>query len=146
SEVRPHIAWLTFVLGFVGGYADSASFVLANTFTGHVTGAFVLAAISAASHDWSTYWVRITGIPVFLGGILLSATLRRLAAGRSAWLLFSSVMGIEAVLISGAYLALTSHLPVRIGLFVICMSLALGLQDGTCQRQGGISVHSTYLT
>jgi uncharacterized membrane protein YoaK (UPF0700 family) len=35
---RPADAWLSFGLAFIGGYGDAASFVLAKTFTGHVTG------------------------------------------------------------------------------------------------------------
>lgn len=38
--------WLSSVLAFVGGYGDADSFVLAKTFTGHVTGSLVLAAIA----------------------------------------------------------------------------------------------------
>jgi uncharacterized membrane protein YoaK (UPF0700 family) len=34
--------WLSFGLAFVGGYGDAASFILAKTFTGHVTGNLVL--------------------------------------------------------------------------------------------------------
>jgi porin len=41
---------------------------------------------------------------------------------------------------------LTSHLTIKFGLFVSCMSLALGLQNGAFSRAGGISVHTTYLT
>jgi uncharacterized membrane protein YoaK (UPF0700 family) len=44
--------WLSLGLAFVGGYGDAASFVLAKTFTGHVTGNLVLAAIAVAAHDW----------------------------------------------------------------------------------------------
>src|SRR5712672_70285 len=55
-------------------------------------------------------------------------------------------MTIEIVLISTAYLALTSHLKARFGLFVGCVSLALGLQNGAFSQAGGISVHTTYLT
>ena len=45
SNIRQADTWLSFVLAFVGGYGDAASFVLAKTFTGHVTGNLVLAAI-----------------------------------------------------------------------------------------------------
>ena len=142
----PSERWLSLALAFAGGYADSASFVLANTFTGHVTGAFVLAAISVASHDWPTFWRRLIGIAFFLVGILLSEALGRFAARKPPSFLLSSVMGIEIVLISAAYLAITSQLALRLETFVSCMSLALGLQNGTWQRAGGVSVHTTYIT
>jgi uncharacterized membrane protein YoaK (UPF0700 family) len=143
---RASDVWLSLGLAFAGGYGDSASFVLANTFTGHVTGAFVLAAISVASHDWPTCSRRFIGIALFVAGILCSATLRRFAIRKPPWFLFSSVMGIEIVLISAAYFAMTSHVAFRLELFVSCMSLALGLQNGAWQKAGAISVHTTYLT
>jgi uncharacterized membrane protein YoaK (UPF0700 family) len=139
-------AWLSFGLAFVGGYGDSASFVLADTFTGHITGSFVLAAISVARHDWPTCWRRFMGIGLFMAGILLSATLRRFARRTPPWFLLSLVMGIEIVLISLAYFSMTSHIALRLELFVGCMSLALGLQNGTWQRAGETSVHTTFLT
>jgi uncharacterized membrane protein YoaK (UPF0700 family) len=43
--------WLSFELALVGGYGDAAGFVIAKTFTGHVTGSLVLATVGAAAHD-----------------------------------------------------------------------------------------------
>src|SRR5580698_4733353 len=45
--------WLYLAFAFVGGYGDAVSFVLAKTFTGHITGSLVLAAIAIAAHAWS---------------------------------------------------------------------------------------------
>ena len=45
-----------------------------------------------------------------------------------------------------AYLALASHSTSAAEIFVICLSLALGLQNAAFRRTGGISVHTTYLT
>ena len=39
-EEPRQITWLSCGLAFVGGYGDAASFILAKTFTGHVTGNF----------------------------------------------------------------------------------------------------------
>jgi uncharacterized membrane protein YoaK (UPF0700 family) len=49
SNIRQTDTWLSFGLAFVGGYGDAASFVLAKTFTGHVTGNLVLTAIAVAA-------------------------------------------------------------------------------------------------
>ena len=38
-------------LAFIGGYADASSFLLARTFTGHLTGNCILAVVSAASRS-----------------------------------------------------------------------------------------------
>jgi uncharacterized membrane protein YoaK (UPF0700 family) len=45
-----------------------------------------------------------------------------------------------------ATLALASGMASRVEIFVIFVSLALGLQNGAFRRVGGISVHTTYLT
>lgn len=50
------------------------------------------------------------------------------------------------ILTMTAYLALASGAAPRVEIFVICLSLALGMQNGAFQRTGGISVHTTYLT
>jgi uncharacterized membrane protein YoaK (UPF0700 family) len=146
SAVRLSNVWLSFGLAFVGGYADAAGFLLANSFTGHATGNLVLAAISLAGADWPTFFRRVLAIALFLTGIFFSVALERFVANRPSWSLLRAMMGIEIVLISIAYCALTSHLAARLQLFVGCMSLALGLQNGAFRAAGGIGVHTTYLT
>jgi uncharacterized membrane protein YoaK (UPF0700 family) len=49
SNIRQTDTWLSLGLAFVGGYGDAAGFVLAKTFTGHVTGNLVLGAIARES-------------------------------------------------------------------------------------------------
>lgn len=138
-------SWLSFGLAFVGGYCDAAGYVLAKTFTGHITGTLVLAAISVAGHDWRTLLRHLSAIVLFLSGLVLILISERFTRVPSRFLL-PIVMGAEIILISTAYLAFTSDLPARFGLFVGCMSLALGLQNGAFGQSGGISVHTTYLT
>jgi len=52
----------------------------------------------------------------------------------------SGEMGIESLLIVMPYFASGSHAAVRLESFVVCMSLALGLQDGAFRRTRGASV------
>jgi uncharacterized membrane protein YoaK (UPF0700 family) len=79
-------------------------------------------------------------------GIPLSILMERALAAWSSWRLLPTIMGIEVILIVTAYFALASHAARGTELFVVCMSLALGLQNGAFRRTGGISVHTTYLT
>jgi uncharacterized membrane protein YoaK (UPF0700 family) len=79
-------------------------------------------------------------------GIPLSILMERALAAWSSWRLLPTIMGIEVILIAAAYFALLLHAAWGTELFVICMSLALGLQNGAFRRTGGISVHTTYLT
>jgi uncharacterized membrane protein YoaK (UPF0700 family) len=50
------------------------------------------------------------------------------------------------ILILAAYMALAVPVPARIEIFVVCLSLALGLQNGAFRQTGGISVHTNYMT
>ena len=146
TDIRQTDAWLSFGLAFVGGYGDAASFVLAKTFTGHVTGNLVLGAIAVAAHEWRAMLGPLSAIVTFLLGVLLSTLIARPLKAWPAWPLLPTVMGIEVILIVAASLALASDVAHGVEIFVIFVSLALGLQNGAFRRAGGISVHTTYLT
>jgi len=143
---RPADAWLSFGLAFIGGYGDAASFVLAKTFTGHVTGNLVLGAIAVAAQDWRAMLGPLSAIVTFLLGIVLSVLIARPLKAWPSWPLLPTIMGIEVILIVAAASALASGTARRVEIFVVFMSLALGLQNGAFGRVGGISVHTTYLT
>jgi uncharacterized membrane protein YoaK (UPF0700 family) len=138
--------WLSWGLAFVGGYGDAASFVLTKTFTGHVTGNLVLAAIAVAAHDWRAALGRLSAIVTFLIGTGLSLLIVRQLRAWPSLRLLPSIMATEAILITAASLALASNMAHRVEMFVILVTLALGLQNGTLRRAGGTSVHTTYLT
>jgi uncharacterized membrane protein YoaK (UPF0700 family) len=146
SNIRQTDTWLALGLAFVGGYGDAASFVLAKTFTGHVTGNLVLGAISVAAHDWRATLGRLSAIVTFLIGVALSMLIARFMKAWPSLPLLPTVMGIEVILIVAAALALESGMALRGEIFVIFLSLALGLQNGAFRRVAGITVHTTYLT
>lgn len=131
-------------LAFVGGYADAASFLLANTFTGHLTGNCILAAVSAASQEWYLAADRLLAVAVFLVGIICSLTLTRFIPVRLRRYSLAIAMFIEVLLILSACLFLanrTDHEP-----FIVCICLALGIQNDALRKTNGFSVHSTYMT
>ena len=146
TGVRQTDAWLSFGLAFVGGFGDAASFVLAKTFVGHVTGNLVLGAIAVASHDWRALLGPLSAIVSFLIGIVLSTLIARPLKAWPSWPLLPTVMGIEVILIVAASLALAADVPHGVAVFVILVALALGLQNGAFRRAGGTSVHTTFLT
>lgn len=146
SDIGQPDNWLSFAFAFVGGFGDAAGFILAKTFTGHVTGNLVLAAIAVVAHDWRATFAHFSAVICFLAGIPLIVLIVRLPPARSPWPLLTTVVAIEVILIVAAYLAVASHAAAGLEIFVICMSLALGLQNGAFRRTGGISVHTNYLT
>jgi uncharacterized membrane protein YoaK (UPF0700 family) len=111
-------------LAFVGGYADASSYLLARTFTGHLTGNCVLAAVSAASKDWYLTLDRLLAVTVFLGGILFSLILNRFALVQLRQSSLAIAMFIEVLLFLSASLFLSNRANVE--LFIVCMCLALG--------------------
>jgi uncharacterized membrane protein YoaK (UPF0700 family) len=146
TNIRQTEVRLSFGLAFVGGYGDAASFVLVKTFTGHVTGNLVLGAIAVAAHDWRAMVSHLSAVVTFLAGGILSAAIVRSLKAWPLWALLPTIVGIEVILIVTASLTLALHMAHGIEIFVIFVSLALGLQNGAFRRSGGISVHTTYLT
>jgi uncharacterized membrane protein YoaK (UPF0700 family) len=146
SDTRRPEEWLFFALAFVGGYSDAVSVVLAKTFTGHVTGSLVLAAIAIAAHGWPALVVHLSAVLFFLVGVISSVLLEQILLAWPSFRPLPTVLSIEVILTLTAYLALASRVGPRIEIFVVCLSLALGMQNGAFQRTGGISVHTTYLT
>jgi uncharacterized membrane protein YoaK (UPF0700 family) len=146
SNIRQTDTWLSFGLAFVGGYGDAASFILAKTFTGHVTGNVVLGAIAVAARDWRATLGSLSAIVAFSTGVLLSTLLVRPLKAWPSWPLLPTIMGIEVILMVAASLALVSGVTPRVEMFVTFVSLALGLQNGAVRHVGGISVHTTYVT
>jgi uncharacterized membrane protein YoaK (UPF0700 family) len=131
-------------LAFVGGYADASSYLLARTFTGHLTGNCVLAAVSAASQEWYLMLDRLLAVIVFLAGILVSLILSRFVPVRLRQYSLAIAMFIEVLLIVSASLFVMNRANAE--LFIVCMCLALGIQNGALDKTNGISVHSTYMT
>ena len=146
TNIRLTDTWLSFGLAFVGGYGDAAGFVLAKTFTGHVTGNLVLGAIAVAAHDWRATLGHLSAIVTFLIGVLVSVLIARPFKAWPSAPFLPIVMGIEVILIVAASLVLASDVAHGVAIFVIFVSLALGLQNGAFRRVGGITVHTTYLT
>jgi hypothetical protein len=54
-------------LAFIGGYADASSFLTVSTFTGHLTGNCVLAAVSVATKEWYVAMDRLLAVAAFFG-------------------------------------------------------------------------------
>jgi hypothetical protein len=141
-DTRATDTWLSLGLAFVGGYGDAASFVLAKTFTGHVTGNLVLGAIALAAHDWRASLGHLSPIVSFLRGIALSVVMVRPYKAWQSWPLLPTIMGIEVILIVAASLALAAQMAHGVEIFVIFMSLALGLQNGSFHRVGVASLYT----
>lgn len=99
DNIDARLARLGLLLGFVGGYVDTAGFLaLQGLFTAHVTGNFVTLGASFA-HGVSGSVAKLAALPVFclfvIGARLLGASWR---AGPASG--FRLLIGIEAVLLT----------------------------------------------
>ena len=107
----------------------------------------VLGTISVAAMYWPTSFARLSAVVSFLASLVLSVLLMWSLSSRQASRSFvSGAIAVETLLMLGAYWAFT-HLPIAgTEVFVVLLSLALGLQNGAVRRAGALSVHTTYLT
>ena len=131
-------------LALAGGFADAAAYLLVGSFTGHITGNTVLAAIALGSGKMDASGLRLTAVVAFLlataGGLLLP----RMGLGRNGTLALALI--VEAAVVGVAPLSRFSH-GSHTNLFMLaCLCLALGLQNGTFSKSEGVSVHATYIT
>ena len=137
---------LVLIFGFVGGYVDAASYVLAKTFTGHATGNSVLAAISLAERNWSQTATCTLAIIAYFTGIPLHVLLQRLGRRLPFLSLLQLALLVEAVLIVIAISIERGGWHIREQLFIFSMALALGVQNAALRKAGTVSVHTTFVT
>jgi len=128
---------------FLDGYCDAISFFLVGTFTGHVTGNSVLAAMRVALFDARGTLACSLAILFFLAGTFLGARLAQTLAGRSERFILQATMGVEVALILVGYLAVSGTSPIRNELYIAALALAMGLQNGAFRRANGLTVHTT---
>ena len=106
----------------------------------------MLAAIAIAAHAWSSMAVHLSAVACFLTGVFASVRIERVLMAWRGLKSLPTLLIAEAFLTLAAYFALAIHAITGVEVFVVCMSLALGIQNGAFQSTGGISVHTTYLT
>ncbi len=130
------------LLAFCGGYGDATGYLLAQTFTGHVTGNLVLLAIALLGAHPAQTFPRIASIISFLAatgaGFLLTGWSRRYATplaflAQTTLLLFVVAPNVRH----------SASFPL---LLTIALSLSLGLQNGLVTSIDDVSLHSTFVS
>lgn len=131
-------------LALAGGFADAAAYLLVGSFTGHITGNTVLGAIAVGAVKMDAFWRSLTAIVAFLLATAAGILLSRLGLGKSRTL--SLALSVEAVLVGVAPLFRFLHNSHTNSFMLVCLCVALGLQNGTFNKSKGVSVHATYIT
>ncbi len=137
---KPYLL-ISLLLAFTGGFADAGSYILVDTFAGHITGNAMLLMIDVVRADWPHAVLCLVAIPAFLIGT---------AAG-AAWLhpphhspcrrLFPR-LALELLLVA---VSLAVGPGERIP-FLLLAGLALGLQNGSVGKIASVSYHTTFIT
>lgn len=133
-------------MAMAGGYSDAASYLLAHTFTGHVTGNMVLAAISLAQVRFSSLGLISSAIAFFLLGTYLGQRLKASIHRTLEIRPLRITVAVELLLVIMAPIPLIFHLPHAVIGMVVCLASAMGLQNGSYSKTGAVSLHTTYLT
>ncbi len=136
---------LGLILACAGGYADASSYLLSGSFTGHVTGNAVLMAIALAGGRGAQALSCLLAVGGFLIGTAIGLVWPRLVGGggcrRLAW-----PLAAETAPIAAGLCVIWLRLPVSRALFLACVCLALGVQNGILNRLGAASVRTTFIT
>ncbi len=137
---------VSLILSVAGGFADAGSFVLAHSFTGHITGNSILMAVYMTDGRWAEVATCLVAIVAFLVGTAAGTSWPH-APGRSACQRLTSPIAIEVVLIgSGLACLALSPSPFGRAVFIACLCLALGVQNGVLDKIGSVSFHTTFIT
>lgn len=137
---------VSLILSVVGGFADAGSYVLAHSFTGHITGNSILMAVYVAAGHWDDVITCLVAVVAFLVGTA-GGTAWPHAPGRSACRRLTGPIAVEILLIASS-LACLDLVPPLLGhdLFIACLCVALGLQNGALGKIGPVSFHTTFIT
>lgn len=117
TEQKHSINWVTFLLAWVAGFADTATFVSGDSiFSAHVTGNFIVFAAQVTSGSaGGMAWIKLITFPVFviavmMGGWLVDKTQRRykillvegiiLISCGAAAIILPMLKGLESVVIT----------------------------------------------
>ena len=133
------------ILALVGGYADAGSYLLSGSFTGHVTGNSTLMAIAIVGRRGAQAFSCVLAVTGFLVGTAIGSVWPRVSGGGSCRRL-AAPLAAEIVLIAAGMFATGVHPPFGHSAFLVCVCLALGVQNGILSRLGSVSVHTTFIT
>jgi uncharacterized membrane protein YoaK (UPF0700 family) len=155
AQVREK-AWLALMLALVAGCIDAVGYmVLLKVFTAHMSGNSAASAVYTGEGKGSEAFHRAFPIPLFLLGVAAGAALSETLARRGLRRIFTVAVALEAALLLVFLLCGGSALrdgiipedpPWRFYLLVALPTLAMGVQNATLRRVGGVTVRTTYIS
>lgn len=126
-----HIHWTTFLLSWVAGFADTATFVAGDSiFSAHVTGNFIVFAAQAVAGANPGDWVKLLTFPVFILAVMAGGRIVKKTDTKYRILFIESLL----LLTCSALAFMLPHWPIieeKVGMYLIVMLsvTAMGLQN-----------------
>jgi uncharacterized membrane protein YoaK (UPF0700 family) len=149
-------AWLALVLALVAGCIDAIGYmILVKLFTAHMSGNSAAAAVYTGEGNMTKAFHRVFPIPVFVLGVAIGAALSEALARSGLRRIFTVAVTLEAVLLLvfllwGGPALKDGTIPEepawRFYLLVALPTLAMGIQNATLRRVGGVTVRTTYIS
>lgn len=132
------------ILAFIGGFVDASSFIMFETFTGHLTGNSILSVIYLAKFNWSMLALTIVSIIGFFLGTLGSSWLK-IRKGKTTLQPFILLLALCLfTLVFSLYFFVPAFYFDSTSIFLI--SLSMGMQNGYFSKLDSTGVHTTYIT
>jgi uncharacterized membrane protein YoaK (UPF0700 family) len=137
-------------LAFVGGFVNSAGFVLIGTFTSHVTGNVGRLANDAATGQYAAAIAALTLVAsFFVGAFCASVIIESRVFGGAAARAYAVALGAETLLLLAftalSYVTFGVHARVRDAEAAL-LCVAMGMQNALVTRLSGAVVRTTHLT
>jgi uncharacterized membrane protein YoaK (UPF0700 family) len=147
---------LAVLLTWVGGYVDGFGYLLLiDLFTSHQSGNSVVLGVSAGRQDWAEAVRRGFPIPLFVTGLVIGAVLHHSLQRRGIRSVLALPLALEAgvlglfLLFGGLALraeVLRLDVPEVYYPIAALPALAMGLQNTTLRKVGGLGVRTTFVT
>ncbi len=136
---------ISLVLTGAGGFADAGSYVRIHSFTGHITGNAILAAVYLVDANWADMAACLVATAAFLAGTAWGARWRHVPDRSAYRRLAGPIVAEIALVVAGLAYAMLA-LPGGRTPFLACLCLALGLQNGVLGKVESVSFHTTFIT
>lgn len=131
-----------FLFGCAGGFADTLSYLLAGSFTGHITGNLVLFITSGAVGHRTAMDKPLIAIGTFL----VATAVALLAISRDGHAARKWVVTLQCALICSLELGVIRESEWFAFALIFVFATCLGLQNGLVGAVDGIPVHMSYMT
>jgi uncharacterized membrane protein YoaK (UPF0700 family) len=134
-------------LALVGGFVNSAGFVLIGSFTSHVTGNVGRLANNVASLEWSAAAGAAAMIVAFFCGSFVASMIIESEAFGSAANAYGTSQALEALLLLGFLATFTGGSGERLRFLEgATLCAAMGVQNSLVTRLSGAVIRTTHLT